>query len=49
MITQVTPEQKLADWKLAFNSINSMQNYEALKGLIEGLRTKIGVITPGVA
>lgn len=49
MKTQPTPYQKLADWELAFNSINSLQNDEILKGLIKGLRIKIGVITPGVA
>jgi hypothetical protein len=49
MKTPITPQQKLADWELAFNSMNNLQNDEALKGLIEGLRTKIGVITPGVA
>ncbi len=48
MKTQVTLEQKLADWESAFNSI-SLQNDEPLKGLIAGLRTKIGVMTPGVA
>jgi hypothetical protein len=49
MKTQITSQQKLADWELAFNSMNNLQNDEALKGLIKGLRTKIGVITPGVA
>jgi len=49
METQVTAQQKLADWELAFNSMNNLQNDEALKGLIKGLRTKIGVIAPGVA
>ena len=48
METQVTPQQKLADWELAFNSMNNLQNDEALKGLIEGLRAKMAVITPGV-
>ena len=49
MKTQTTVEQKLADWMSAFNSMDNLQNDEALKGLIEGLRAKIGVITPGVA
>jgi len=49
MKRQPTPTQKLADWELAFNSINSLQNYEALKGLIDGLRTQIGVRSPGAA
>ena len=45
----ITMEQKLADWESAFNSIDSLQSDLALKGLIDGLRAKIGVITPGVA
>ena len=45
----VTMKQKLADWESAFNSINDMQNDLALKGLINGLRAKMGVVTPGVA
>jgi len=49
MKTQPTPKQKLADWELAFNSINSLQNDEVLKSLIDGLRDQIGVRTPGVA
>ena len=49
MKTQPTPYQKLVDWESVFNSINSLQNDKALKGLIDGLRTKIGVVTPGVA
>jgi hypothetical protein len=49
MKKQVTVEQKLVDWESAFNSMSNLQNDEALKGLIAGLRTKIGVITPGVA
>ena len=49
MKTQVSLEQKLADWESAFNSMSDLQNDESLKGLIAGLRTKIGVMTPGVA
>jgi hypothetical protein len=49
MKTQVTLEEKLADWESVFYSIGDLQNDEALKGLISGLRVKIGVITPGVA
>ncbi len=49
MKTQVTLEQKLADWESAFNSMSDLQNDESLKGLITGLRTKIGVMTPGLA
>ena len=49
MKKQLTLEQKLADWESAFDSMSPMQNNEALEGLIEGLRSKIGVITPGVA
>jgi len=49
MKTQPTTKQKLADWELAFNSINSLQNDEVLKSLIDGLRDQIGVRTPGVA
>jgi hypothetical protein len=49
MKTSITPQQKLADWELAFNSMNNLQNDEGLKGLIEGLRAKMAVITPGVA
>ena len=49
MKTQVTLEQKLADWESAFNSMSDLQNDESLKGLIIVLRTKIGVMTPGVA
>ncbi len=49
MKTQVSLEQKLADWKSAFDSMSGLQNDESLKGLIAGLRTKIGVMTPGVA
>ena len=45
----ITLEQKLADWESAFNSMENLQNDKALKGLINGLRAKIGVITPGVA
>ena len=41
-------QKKLADWESAFNSMDSLQN-EALQGLIDGLRAKIGVVTPGVA
>ncbi len=49
MKTQVTLEQKLADWESAFNSMSDLQNDESLKGLIVVLRTKIGVMIPGVA
>ena len=50
MKQQVMIEKKLADWKSAFYSTGDLQDYEALKGLITGLRAKIGVIqTPGVA
>ena len=49
MKTQISLQKKLADWESAFNSMNNLQNDQALKGLIEGLRTKIGVVTPGVA
>ena len=49
MKNQITMEQKLADWESSFYSTDDLQNYEVLKGLIEGLRTKIGVLTPGVA
>ena len=49
MKTQVTLEQKLADWESAFNSMSDLQNDESLKGLIVVLRTQIGVMTPGVA
>ncbi len=49
MKTIPTPNQKLVDWQLAFNSINSLQNDKALKGLIDGLRTKVGEISPGVS
>ena len=49
MKTQVTPEQKLADWESVFNSNNDLQNDESLKGLIVSLKSKIGVMTPGVA
>lgn len=49
MKSQNLMEKKLADWESAFNSMNNLQNDQALKGLIEGLRTKIGVVTPGVA
>ena len=49
MKTQITMEQKLADWELAFNSISNMQNDQHLKGLIESLRVKIRVVIPGVA
>ena len=49
MKTQVTLEQKLADWESVFNSMSNLQNDESLKGLIVGLRNKIGVMTPGVA
>ena len=49
MKTQVTLEQKLADWESAFNSMSGLQNDESLKELITGLRTKIRAMTPGVA
>ena len=49
MKNQITMEQKLADWESTFNSTDDLQNYEILKGLIEGLRTKIEVLTPGAA
>ncbi len=49
MKTQVTLEQKLADWESVFNSMSDLQNNEALNGLIMGLRAKLGVVTPGVA
>lgn len=42
MKTQPTPYQKLADWELAFDSSNNLQNNEALKGLIDSLRRKVG-------
>ena len=45
----ISMKQKLADWESAFYSIEDLQNDLALKGLIDGLRAKIGVITPGVA
>ena len=48
MKKQITMEQKLADWKLAFDSIPNMQDNQSLKGLIEGLRIKTKEITPGV-
>ena len=48
MQKKTTMEQKLADWELAFNSITNKQDVQSLKGLIEGLRVKTGVITPGV-
>lgn len=49
MKKQISMEKKLADWESAFNSMNNLQNDEALKGLIKGLRTQIGVVPPGVA
>jgi len=50
MKQQVMIEEKLANWESAFNSTDDLQENEALKGLIDGLRVKIGVIqTPGVA
>lgn len=49
MKTQPSPYQKLADWELAFNSINNLQNDVALKGLKNSPRTKIGVRSLGVA
>ncbi|MFB5611031.1 MAG: hypothetical protein ACE5R3_07740 [Nitrosopumilaceae archaeon] len=48
MKKQPTLEKKLADWESAFNSRNDLQNDQALKGLIDGLKTKI-VVSPGVA
>ena len=46
---QVTLKQKLANWESAFNSTDDLQD-EVLKGLIDGLKIKIGVIqTLGVA
>ena len=41
-------EQKLADWELAFISMPNMQDNQPLKGLIDGLKTKIR-ISLGVA
>jgi len=55
MITQPTPETKLADWTAAFNSISNKQSEKAqiLNGLVNGLKNKIigeGMRTiPGVA
>ena len=46
---KITMEQKLADWESAFNSMDNLQNEKVLRGLIDGLRAKIGVVTPGVA
>ena len=45
MKNQTLVEQKIADWKSAFNSMSNKQSEEAriLNGLITGLRTKIGV------
>ena len=43
MKKQITMEQKLADWELAFISMPNMQNHQSLKGLIEGLKTKIRI------
>jgi Ser/Thr protein kinase RdoA (MazF antagonist) len=55
MKTQPTPETKLADWILAFNSISNRQTEEAqiLRGLVNGLKNRIigegMIIIPGVA
>ena len=55
MKTQPTPETKLADWTLAFNSISNRQTEEAqiLRGLVNGLKNRIigegMIIIPGVA
>lgn len=49
MKSQNLMEKKLADWESAFYSIGNLQNDEALNGLIEVLKAKIGAITPGVA
>ena len=49
MKTQVTMEQKLADWESVFYSMSNLQTDESLKGLIAGLREKIGMQIPGVA
>ena len=48
MKKQITMEQKLADWELAFNSMSNKQDVQSLKGLIEGLKIKTGDETPGV-
>ncbi|HUU48733.1 MAG TPA: hypothetical protein VMW55_08130 [Nitrosopumilaceae archaeon] len=49
MKTQVTLDQKLADWESVFYSMSNSQNKESLKGLIADLRTKMGISIPGVA
>jgi hypothetical protein len=47
MKSQISPEKKLADWESVFSSMSNLHNDEALKGLIAGLRAKLGVITLG--
>jgi len=45
---QVTMEKKLVDWELAFNSSPNVQENQALQGLIDGLKSKMRGVTPGV-
>jgi len=46
---QVTMKQKLTDWELAFNSMPNKQDGQSLRGLIEGLKSRMGICTPGTA